>query len=280
MDWDFPTGEAMGAALDESRLSDVLRGMGGSASAFLADFRRSTQDDIRLLAEAVEAADLLRAGDLAHRIRGASRMIGAHRLASACAALGAASRVGDGRQLELALHDLLACWQALQGRLDARQPAGAPAATSPAASAPPPLICKDLDFLVAEDHDFQRAATMRLLRQWGAREVHGFADGAAALAAARALQAPAILVLDLALPVLDGRQVIRSIGAENLPLALVVHSAAGEEVLAARLQEAASRGARVLGGVRKPLTAAKLAPLLAGLRQGRAASGTADGQAG
>lgn len=259
------------APLDPARLADVLRGCGSSAADFLAQFRRSTQFDADQLLEAAASGDLARVEKLVHRIEGASKVIGARPLAAACSVLGAAARSGQAAGLRPALDSLMERKQALDVFLDAREQADA------APSAPMGIgdangrqqICAGLVFLVVEDHEFQRGVMMRLLRQLGALKVHGFADGETALAAAMTIQEPAILVLDLAMPGLSGMEVVRIVAQEQLPVAVIINSALSQDLLREPLQTARSYGADMLGALSKPLTAAKLAPLLAGLPHGR-----------
>lgn len=134
-------------------------------------------------------------------------------------------------------------------------------------------------FLVAEDHEFQRGMIIRMLRQLGAAEVQGYADGADALAAARRLPRPgAVLMLDLGMPALDGIDIARIAGEEQLAVSVILHSAQPEDVLQAQVAQARAGGAEVLGAIGKPLTAAKLAPLVA--RHRRLVAETAAGPPG
>ncbi|MFC5498106.1 response regulator [Caenimonas terrae] len=249
----------MNAPLDEGRLDDVLRGTGVSAAAFLADFRHCTDVDVEQLLAAVAGGDLVRAEQLAHRIEGASRVIGAQPIARACAAMSEASRALEPARLRLKLDAFLLCQSELYAWIEALDPS----ALRPGPGAGGGPVCAGLNFLVVDDHEFQRSMILRLLRQLGALDVRGFADGAGALAAARELAAPAILVLDLAMPSLDGMEVMRIVADERLPLSVIMNSALADDLLRWPLQAARSYGTAVLGAVSKPLTAAKLAPLLA-----------------
>jgi CheY-like chemotaxis protein/HPt (histidine-containing phosphotransfer) domain-containing protein len=258
----------MGATLDLHRLSDLLRGHPLSAGAFMADFLRSTTTDAQQLRAAAGICDFPRVEQLAHRMEGASRMVGARPMAAVCALLGAAGRSGDAMGVHDALEAFVARKQALQASVDALD-AESRGPAPPQLLTPGDQLCEGLVFLVVEDHEFQRGVIMRLLRRLGALEARGFADGAEALVAARALLAPAILVLDLAMPRVDGMEVMRIAAQEKLPVDVILHSALGGDLLRSPLQTARSFGGKVLGAVSKPLTAAKLAPLLAEHRGGR-----------
>ncbi|MFC3532981.1 ATP-binding protein [Vogesella facilis] len=76
----------------------------------LADFLHGNDDDMAALQQAVTAANPERIAWAAHRIKGASRMVGASLLAEAAAALESAAHSGDQAQLD-------AGWPALQHSL-------------------------------------------------------------------------------------------------------------------------------------------------------------------
>jgi CheY-like chemotaxis protein len=140
-------------------------------------------------------------------------------------------------------------------------------------------LCSGLTFLVVEDHEFQRGMIVRTLQRLGAANVQGFARGAEALDAARSVSQPnAILMLDLRMPTHNGIDIARIAGKERLRVSVILHSAQSETILLSRIEEARSGGVAVLGAIGKPLTAAKLAPLIATHR--RLMTGTAAGAAG
>ncbi|SCK22774.1 ATP-binding protein [Vogesella sp. LIG4] len=79
----------------------------------LADFLHSNDEDMQALQQAVAAANLEQVVWAAHRIKGASRMVGAAQLATAAAALEASGRSGEAawlgegwQQLQQAMHRL------------------------------------------------------------------------------------------------------------------------------------------------------------------------------
>lgn len=257
-------GQQANAPLDLVRLADVLRGSDRPAAAFLAQYRSSTDADVERLLDAARTGDREKVERLAHRIEGASQIIGAEAVGRACHLVAQASGSGDAGALQQALDALLARRQELHDCM---------AALHPPAGGDSDQVCAGLVFLVVEDHEFQRAMIVRLLGQLGALEVHGFADGASALTAARALRSPALMVMDLAMPDLNGIDVIRIAAQERLPLAVIMNSALAQDMLRWPLQAARAYGGTVLGAVSKPLTAAKLAPLLAQHRHDRPSVG-------
>lgn len=250
--------------LDRARLAALLRGTAQTAPVLLAEFQRALDADAQRLLDACGAGDCAHVEQLAHRIEGASKVIGAAAVGQACRLVAQAARLGWPGTLRAAVNVFLRRKDALDVWLLAHHREMLPGD----AGDPGNAICAGLVFLVVEDHGFQRQMIMRMLRQLGALEVHGFADGASALAAARRLSSPAILLLDLALPEIDGVEVMRIAAHEKLALSVIVHSAREPDLLDCSLQTARSYGASVLGAVSKPLTASKLAPLLAPLRHG------------
>ncbi|MDB5860439.1 MAG: response regulator receiver (CheY-like) modulated diguanylate phosphodiesterase domain [Ramlibacter sp.] len=252
----------MSEPLDRSRLAEVLRGSEQPQAVFLAEFRRCTDADVQILQDAAATGDLAGVARMAHRIEGAARVIGAWPVAQASGVLARAGSSGGPGALRSALAALVESRDALYACIETLLPA----VRVPAIGGAGPRICEGLVFLVVEDHDFQRGVVVRLLRQLGALEVRGFADGASALAAARESPTPAVMVLDLAMPALGGTEVLRIAALERLPLAVIISSAQPDHLLRRPVDTARSNGVTVLGAVSKPLTAAKLAPLLAQYR--------------
>jgi DNA-binding NarL/FixJ family response regulator len=129
-------------------------------------------------------------------------------------------------------------------------------------------LCQGLRFFVVEDHPFQLGLVIGLLQQLGALEARGFVDADSAMAAIVGEPAAAgvILLVDLALPGTNGMELIEAIGARQPQVSIIMNSALGEDMLVWPLQVARSYGATVLGAISKPITAAKLVPLIARYR--------------
>jgi CheY-like chemotaxis protein len=129
----------------------------------------------------------------------------------------------------------------------------------------------DLDFLVVEDDEFQRDVISRLLRRLGARSVQGAQDGAAAL---RFLQDDGndidILVLDLAMPGMDGVELMKQLGNTNRPIGVVLNSRFDPAFMETAAFMGTEYHANVLGAAGKPLTREALMPLLDRYRAARA----------
>lgn len=120
-----------------------------------------------------------------------------------------------------------------------------------------------LCFLVVEDHDFQRRATVRMLESLGAKGVHEAPEGRAALAI---IQDPArpvdIVICDLDMPGMDGMEFIRHLGASGLPVSVILASALERNLVASVETMTEAYGIRLLGVAEKPLTPGKLGPLI------------------
>ena len=120
-----------------------------------------------------------------------------------------------------------------------------------------------LNFLVAEDHDFQRRTLVRMLANLGANEIHEAADGHAALAiikgSARAID---IVISDMEMPGMDGMEFIRHLGQSGPQVSLILASALESKLLASIGTMTEAYGIKLLGVVEKPLTPGKLEALI------------------
>jgi len=125
-----------------------------------------------------------------------------------------------------------------------------------------------LHFLVAQADTAQRRALVDLLGQLGASRVTDVPDGHLALQTLEAGLTPAVnvAIVDLALPGMDGLELIRRLGqmqAEvHVPARLVVTGAQPADLLFSVETLAQAYGVELLGVIARPVTAAKLKPLL------------------
>jgi two-component system nitrate/nitrite response regulator NarL len=95
--------------------------------------------------------------------------------------------------------------------------------------------------LIVDDHAGFRALARRLLEAAGYDVVGEAADGASALAAVADLR-PAVVLLDVQLPDMDGFAVSRRLAAEDDPPAVVLISSRDRSAYRRRLADARARG--------------------------------------
>ena len=112
--------------------------------------------------------------------------------------------------------------------------------------------------LVVEDHDFQRRTILQILANLGAGDLLEAADGEAALTLLEAGKVPDVIVCDLDLPGMDGAELVKRIAASHPQVGVVFASGLDDEVIAAADRDTREAGVRVLGALRKPLTARTL----------------------
>ncbi|WP_020656608.1 EAL domain-containing response regulator [Massilia niastensis] len=121
-----------------------------------------------------------------------------------------------------------------------------------------------LHFLVAEADTAQRRSLVDLLGQLGAGRITDVPDGHMALQTLEAGLAPVVnvAIVDLALPGMDGLELIRNVGALDANVRLVVTGAQPADLLFSVETLAQAYGVDLLGTISKPVTAAKLTLLL------------------
>ena len=121
-----------------------------------------------------------------------------------------------------------------------------------------------LTIMVVEDHGFQRRMALRLLGELGVLHCSEAADGESALQTLQAAPAPPdIVIVDLDMPGMDGIEFIGHVAQKKLAHAVIVASALDPALLNTVQTMARAYGLRVLGCVEKPMTASKLADVLA-----------------
>jgi CheY-like chemotaxis protein/HPt (histidine-containing phosphotransfer) domain-containing protein len=257
--------------IDHGRLAVMAHGSAATQAEILADFRRTNAQDGALLRQAAGGDDFTQISILAHRIKGASVMLGAVQFAEACSLVSMAGRACDRQEVEAAL----VFFERAMAQLDVYL-AGLCNGTAlapvplPSAGALPEhaMLCSNLRFLVVEDHAFQRDLIMRFLRRLGALEVRGLGDGGAALEALNTGTAD-IMVLDLSMPGMDGMDLMRVLSGTGHRISLILNSALSPSQMASFIQTAKTYRVNLLGAVSKPLTESCLAPLIAKYRAGR-----------
>ncbi len=121
-----------------------------------------------------------------------------------------------------------------------------------------------LNFLVAEDHDFQRKVLVRILDGMGANAVHQATDGMGALAVLQDPSRPVdIVISDLDMPGMDGMAFVRNLGESGISVSIILASALDRKLLASIQTMSEAYGINLLGVLEKPISAEKLLPLIA-----------------
>ncbi|HSW16282.1 MAG TPA: EAL domain-containing response regulator [Ramlibacter sp.] len=132
------------------------------------------------------------------------------------------------------------------------------------------MPCRDLRFLVVEDHPVQRRVFVSLLRGLGAQAVYEAEDGGAALEVIRDRALPIDIVLsDVDMPGMDGMELIRKMGAASSQLGLILNSALNPQLLSSVANMSLAYKVNLVGVINKPLSLVKLAPLLQTFRAAR-----------
>jgi EAL domain-containing protein (putative c-di-GMP-specific phosphodiesterase class I)/FixJ family two-component response regulator len=114
--------------------------------------------------------------------------------------------------------------------------------------------------LIVDDSAVQRQHTAALCRSLGVATIHQAGNGEDALnQLSQFAAAPALLVIDLEMPVMDGVELIQKLRQRELHIPFIVASSREDALVGAVEVMARALNLPVLAGVRKPLTQAVLA---------------------
>jgi EAL domain-containing protein (putative c-di-GMP-specific phosphodiesterase class I)/ActR/RegA family two-component response regulator len=119
-----------------------------------------------------------------------------------------------------------------------------------------------LRVLVLEDHAFQRAVAVSLLRQLGCEEVFEAADGAEALAVLEKSGPVDIALCDLQMEGMDGVEFLQRIGDTDQVGSIIISSSLSSDLRRSVRQIISLLGLELLGDVGKPLRIDALEALL------------------
>ena len=205
--------EAGPAPIEPGPLAELTGGDQAMERDILLEYKTANDQDVAALSEALARKDLPGVVRAAHRIKGASRMVGAGALAAVCASIEQAGRQEDWPAVTAEESRLRREVERLDAYLTSR---GGRAL----------MEISEIRFLIAEDHEFQRKTLVRMLTSLGAREVREAGDGRAALEAFRDPARPVdIIICDLDMPEMDGMEFIRHVGETGAQVSVILSSA-------------------------------------------------------
>jgi EAL domain-containing protein (putative c-di-GMP-specific phosphodiesterase class I)/FixJ family two-component response regulator len=132
------------------------------------------------------------------------------------------------------------------------------------------MTIDNLNFLLVEDHDFQRRSLRRMLSGLGAQHITDVADGHAALGAFQQAPQPYdICIVDLNMPGMDGMELVRHLAEAHSQVSIILLSALDRALISSVETMVKAYGANLLGALEKPATPAALARLLEQFSQHR-----------
>ena len=117
--------------------------------------------------------------------------------------------------------------------------------------------------LIVDDSGVQRGIGAALCRELRITKVHEAGDGREALAVLDRLPAqPALLIIDLEMPTMDGPELLSALGGRGTRAPIILASSRERALMNSVQDMGSALGLRILGGLQKPLTLASLAALL------------------
>ena len=124
--------------------------------------------------------------------------------------------------------------------------------------------------LVVDDSSVHRFSADACLRAFGIETVYEAGDGRAALQLLDKLpQQPAVILLDLEMPVMDGVEVLQQLANAPMAPAVVLASSSDEVLIGTVATMAEAMGICLLGAFRKPVDAAEMLAALCRYRPGQ-----------
>lgn len=107
--------------------------------------------------------------------------------------------------------------------------------------------------LIVDDSELQRDFAAQVLRELGLSRVEQAEDGTAALAALANMAPPAVMLVDLEMPRMDGIELIHQIAQQNIELALVIVSSRERMLIKSAGDMISKLGLPLLAALTKPI---------------------------
>lgn len=122
--------------------------------------------------------------------------------------------------------------------------------------------------LIVDDSRLQRKSAEQCLIAFGVDRIYEAANGQEALTMLKTVRTPpAVMLLDLEMPLLDGIEVLQHLATEDNKPAIILVSSSEEVLISAVAAMAEALHLPILGAFRKPVYPAKLASALANFEQ-------------
>jgi YesN/AraC family two-component response regulator len=121
----------------------------------------------------------------------------------------------------------------------------------------------ELNVLIVEDNQFTALTLRKTLESLGLKHVQVASNGFEALEAESDTESsPDVMLLDLRMPNMGGLELLSRLADRRFSGSIIVTSGVDEETMNSIKNVASASNLNVLGYLSKPLTAAKLGPLL------------------
>jgi PAS domain S-box-containing protein len=244
---------------------DALASQVGDDAELVAEFQSrflaSAKSTVAEVLMAAGRADWVRVGDLAHRLKSSSRVVGAMRLGACLHALEQAGHACDTETARGLVDRLEEELQQVIVQLVAR--ADVPPATEPVDVQAAGASRAERSVLLLDDAPLDMQIMQRQLEQLRVTSVTSRDSGQAALGwLARRDTSSVLVLLDLNMPGMDGVEFMRHLAQVRYAGALALVSGTGLRVLETASQLAQAYRLQVLGHLQKPVTVEALRALV------------------
>lgn len=228
----------------------------------LEDFIETSTDLIDEARVHLVQGSAMLVGELMHKLKPAAALFGAKGLSAVAELVERAGRRADIAEQRELWPTLEVLWQRVAEDL-ARSPASGLVDKGEPRPARLDAALPAMRVLVIDDDAFTTRCVAGLLGQLGLDQIDTASDGARALELIEGSAPFDVIVCDLAMPVMDGVELLRHLASRRLKAGFVFMSGASERVLESVEALARQYGFNVLGTLKKPVALDALERLLA-----------------